>query len=77
MINIFEILTYWNSHQLYIYSHLFRPNMETNVNYLGSPLEAVSVIGKAHRILVIQIAPSGFRKQKKNGNKAISYFLCY
>lgn len=66
MINIFEIVTYWKYHQLYFYSQLFRPNTETNVNYLGSPLESeVRMMGKAPRILVIKIAPCEFTGKKK------------
>lgn len=66
VINIFEILTYRKYHQLYLHCHLFRINTETNVNSLSSTLEAVvREIGKAHRILVVKIAPWGFRKQKK------------
>ena len=52
LMNIFGIFTHGKYHQLCLYSHLIKPNAETNVNYLGSPSEAaVRVMGKIHRIL--------------------------
>lgn len=73
--DIFEIFTYWKYHQRYLYLHLFRPNTAINVNHFGSPLEAaVRVIGKPHRMLVIKIAPSGFRKQRKVTKKLPHFF---
>lgn len=65
--NIFEITPYGKYHQLYLDSHLHRPNTEANVNYLGFPPEAaVRVMGKVQRILGTKIDLCRFRKQKNH-----------
>lgn len=72
----FEIFTHWICHQLYLHFCLFRPNTETNVNYLGFPLEsAVRVMGKAQRILAIKIAPRKLTGKKWLTNELPHSFL--